>query len=417
MVNKFIKKLNSVWVCVLLSGCAAVVEPISLPHPNPNSKLQEQFELEFLPLTLKVAEDLNSQKYQRTISVPGRAFSARVVDQDEFISDQLPPNSGAFLYKLGIGDEVQLVQSIELKTSFAVPVAPDASSEENPDQALQSSTVNQNSIRRVGETINIITTAGRIGNDGSLFLIGIGRLEAAGRDISELREVVNNILIRTGQTPNFQLDIKSFNSQKAFITTDSPPDLKPDQIQYVLPITDKGVTIREILATAGVPFNEKFMTIVKILRDGKSYHLSLSKIFSETAPDVYLKDKDHVFIQTLEYLDGKVFLVGGIKPQMLYIKPEKRQTLAEALFSNDGPLERLSAQRSAVYVLRGQGPVKAYHLDAQNPARIKVADNLELRPNDIIFVGEQPINTFNRTLDALFPFRIFSRDVKNNNLP
>ena len=37
-------------------------------------------------------------------------------------------------------------------------------------------------------------------------------------------------------------------------------------------------------------------------------------------------------------------------------------------------------------MLRGKGPVTAYHLDATNPAgRLSIAARVELRPNDIIF--------------------------------
>ncbi len=76
-----------------------------------------------------------------------------------------------------------------------------------------------------------------------------------------------------------------------------------------------------------------------------------------------------------------------------------------------------SAQRSAVYLLRGKDPVRAYHLDTQNPARLLVADAVDLKPEDIVFVGEQPINTFTRVLATILPTRIFARDVQNNNLP
>jgi len=122
-------------------------------------------------------------------------------------------------------------------------------------------------------------------------------------------------------------------------------------------------------------------------------------------------------VQNLRYQSGKVFLLGGVTPQIIPILPEERQTLAEALFAKSGPLATSTAQRSAVYLLRGQDPVQAYHLDAQNPIRVLVADEVELRPNDIVFVAEQPISTFNRTLASITPLRILLRDIKNDDLP
>ena len=374
MFNKFLT-LSFIFT---ISGCASVVEPIKIEDLSPDPKLQEQFSIEVLPLTFSKAKELNGQRFPRLLSLPGNRFSAKLIRDQDIERNQFPPDSETFSYLLGVGDQVSFIN-------------------QSPS--------------------GVTSTSGRIGSDGTLLLIGVGRLEAKGRHINDLREEVRSILIRNGVTPDFQMEIADFNSQKAYITTDEPPDEKADQIKYILPITDRGTPLREIIATAGIAFNEKVFTIVKIQRSGKTYSFSLSDLFSETAPRVFLKDQDHVFIQNLEYVKGKVFLVGGVKPKVLEIQPELRQTLAQILFAPEGPLEEPSAQRSAVYLLRGRSPVKAYHLDAQNPARILVADKLEMRPDDIVYVAEQPINTFNRVLETILPFRIFSRDTKNGNLP
>ena len=52
---------------------------------------------------------------------------------------------------------------------------------------------------------NIIQTSGRVGSDGSLLLLEVGRLESSGKTINELRSEVRNILIRNGLSPKFQL--------------------------------------------------------------------------------------------------------------------------------------------------------------------------------------------------------------------
>ena len=84
---------------------------------------------------------------------------------------------------------------------------------------------------------------------------------------------------------------------------------------------------------------------------------------------------------------------------------------------SDGVLSSKSAKRSEVYLLRGRDPVIAYHLDALSPSRLIVAEAMELRPNDILFVAERPINSFNRTLQTILPLRILMRDIKEDNIP
>ena len=109
--------------------------------------------------------------------------------------------------------------------------------------------------------------------------------------------------------------------------------------------------------------------------------------------------------------------MGGVNPQIFTIDPTKRETLADVLFTSGGVLSATSAKRSEVYLLRGSNPVVAYHLDAQNPTRLIVADAMELRPNDILYVAEQPIVSFNRTLGTILPLRILLRDIGDNNIP
>ena len=109
--------------------------------------------------------------------------------------------------------------------------------------------------------------------------------------------------------------------------------------------------------------------------------------------------------------------MGGITPNIINIDPAQRETLADILFTSGGVLGSTSAKRSEVYLLRGSGPVQAYHLDAQNPTRLIVADFMELRPNDILFVAEQPIVSFNRALATIVPLRILLRDIQDNNIP
>ena len=70
----------------------------------------------------------------------------------------------------------------------------------------------------IDETIN---STGRIGSDGSVLLLEVGRLEANGKSLNELRSEVRNILIRNGVIPRFQLEIVDFKSQKSYLTMNS----------------------------------------------------------------------------------------------------------------------------------------------------------------------------------------------------
>ena len=74
----------------------------------------------------------------------------------------------------------------------------------------------------------------------------------------------------------------------------------------------------------------------------------------------------------------------------------------------------MTGNPSQVYVLRGSddprefGAVTAWNLDARNAANLILATRMELRPNDIIFVAEQPVTRWNRVITQITPSIISS---------
>jgi polysaccharide export outer membrane protein len=405
MINISARSVLCVVSLSLLSlvSCSEVLEPVALPEMQGSIAQQEDFDIKLQPLNFEAARKLNKARYTRMVSRPGKAFSADLVAEANFLKPSFPPTSPIQRYKLGVGDEVTLIQVLDTIASLSSLAGGVESDEGGAGTTLSIP----------GATTEVVETSGRIGTDGSLLLIGVGRLEASGRGISELRDEARNVFIRNGKAPDFQLEITGFNSQLAYITTDGNVRAS----NAVIPVTDQSITLREVIANVGIAFNQEVLTIVRFQRSGKTYTFTLADLLADNAPKINLKDQDHVFVNHLKYQPGKVFLLGGVTPRIIRILPEERQTLAAALFAEGGPLDTPSAQRSAVYLLRGRKPTQAYHLDAQNPASVLVADAVELRPNDIVFVAEQPLTSFNRTLGSIIPLRILLRDIQDDNFP
>ena len=159
------------------------------------------------------------------------------------------------------------------------------------------------------------------------------------------------------------------------------------------------------------------ITQINLQRNGKTYTFTMDNLLAQGAPYVYIQPDDRITTKVLPYKENKVFILGGVTPQIVKINPANRETLADVLFTSGGPLSASNAKRSEVYLLRGSNPVVAYHLDAQSPTRLIVADAMQLRPNDILYVAEQPIISFNRTLATIIPLRILIRDIQDENIP
>ena len=560
----------------LLTGCSQVLQTVDLNINEEDNSLQEAFNVIEKTLTIREANLQKTAPYRRIVLKNGRGDIAQPISEKLALKSEYPKNNLPIKYKIGIGDTVtfsRLIennrtpnkntniwpkQNVERKYQLGIgdtlaltlirtnndlsTTAPRSSdSNEGGQQVIISQQQNDSTIE----------TKGRIGSDGSVLLLEVGRLEANGKSLNELRSEVRNILIRNGVSPRFQLEIVDFKSQKSYLTINSVSkvillddqkttmrdiltsanvgvkpgvitrirlqrnskefsislrelyglstkniDIQPDdhifvedssanmrvsssivdhegnivfesigkvrgagltlnqlkenienliqpvpdsqnafQIQVtnfasqkalltsqgkpgvLIPITDTPAKVSEVLSQNGLSIDGNQITQITLHRDRKTYVFNLDDLLSPESPDVYIQPNDQIVTTILPYKENKVFILGGVSPQIFKINPANRETLADVLFTSGGPLSSSSAKRSEVYLLRGSKPVVAYHLDAQSPTRLIVAEAMELRPNDILYVAEQPIISFNRTLTTIVPLRILLRDIQDENIP
>ncbi|MEC9434602.1 MAG: polysaccharide biosynthesis/export family protein [Pseudomonadota bacterium] len=106
-----------------------------------------------------------------------------------------------------------------------------------------------------------------------------------------------------------------------------------------------------------------------------------------------------------------VYVAGEVRtPRRMALPFETRKSLADMLFDNGG-INTNYGDYGEIYVLRrhaapmavAAGGVSAYHLNASNVANLTTAAMFEMRPNDVIFVAEQPITTWSRVINQLTP--------------
>ena len=599
-MNNVLRLSLAASLALALASCSEVLQTVDLTVSTEDNSAQEEFNVVEKTLTLAEARAQRRAPYPRRVIQSGRGAVAGPIAEGALTSASFPRSAKAAPYRIGAGDRVNFTRLIDnqdttLQNSVNWPnptqnnqykigigdelalvqINEGSAAQNNAQIAItrqledQSTTGNAASFAPAG----VIKTTGRIGSDGSVLLLEVGRLNALGKTLSQLRGEVRNILIRNGLSPKFQLDIVNFASQRAYVTLNSATTANDGQGGRVLTLTDQPITLREVLSQAGIGLSPRAQTKVELQRDGQSYVMDLARIYSNGSPEIIIQDRDHIFVEegisqtvgttalvgqdgfvvlegigkvdvanktvdevsqeikstlantsaartdfqievvefasqralisipgavgeergtqsstsinvgnasgaivpitnipiTLEealtergvtldgqyitrialqragrkysftlrdllettsarvYLQGgdrvtverlgyksnKVFVLGGVTPTIVNIDPEIRQTLADILFTSDGVLSAPGANRSEVYLLRGTDPVVAYHLDAQSPTRLIVADAMELRPNDILYVAEQPIVSFNRTLATITPLRAVLQEIGN----
>jgi len=269
-----------------------------------------------------------------------------------------------------------------------------------------------NNTEEEAQTMFVVST------DGSVLLPSIGKVQAAGKTLEELRTDIHKRLKTVPDVDGeFQLDVVEFKSQTALLNIAGQTDQESPLKGAVLPITGKPQLLKEALTEAGVSLDLDKVIRITLTRGVDTFQFNLKDLLERQRSPIYLRAGDQITVETLPYKPNKVFVLGGISPTIVPIDPKIRETLADILFTSNGVLSSPSAKRSEVYLLRGSSPVRAYRLDAQSPTRLVVADAMELRPNDILYVAEQPIVSFNRTLANLTPLRILLRDIEDDNIP
>ena len=117
----------------------------------------------------------------------------------------------------------------------------------------------------------------------------VGRLEANGKSLNELRSEVRNILIRNGVIPRFQLEIVEFKSQKSYLTVNA--------ISRVIILDDQKTTIRDILASASVGIKPGIITRIRLQRGGEEFFISLHDVYSFDVNNIDIQSNDHIFVE------------------------------------------------------------------------------------------------------------------------
>lgn len=213
-------------------------------------------------------------------------------------------------------------------------------------------------------------------------------------------------LTEIGVDTGIDVTVSNFASQTiTFVRVNTSEGLAAQQGQ-TMRLSTSGMDLRQLLVDQGVNVNRVNDLLVSVNRSGHTYRMSGKSIVLDNPHKRYwLQDGDHVVVEDLAYVGDWAILVGQVsKPSQFPVNRVARTSLSTALF--DGGLFSASeADFKHVYVLRGSGQkYSAYHFDISEVVNLTLAEQLELRPSDIIFVRRRPISNYNRALALVLTF-------------
>ena len=298
-------------------------------------------------------------------------------------------------------------------------------------------------------------------DDGAINIPDVGRVAIAGLTIDAAESALFQRLVESGIEPTFSLEIAEFNSRKVSVGgAVGRPAVVPVALTALT--LDEALARAGGLAAADAEF-----ATIRIYRDGTLYQLPVDRYLSDPAlRNTRLQAGDSVFVDTtfdlseaetyfqqqialaqlqqqarsaalsqlsteialrraaLDEARGNfraqadlgavdrdyVYLAGEVGRQSRWPLPYAQQaTLADALFDAGQGVPTRTGDVSQIYVLRASddprdfGAVTAWHLDATNAANFTLATRMQLRPDDVIFVAEQPVTRWSRVIQQITP--------------
>ncbi len=241
--------------------------------------------------------------------------------------------------------------------------------------------------------------AGRtVTTDGYFFYPYAGRVKAAGRTVTAIRQELTQRLTQYLAEPQVDVSVLQYRGRTAFAVGEFQ---KPGP----QPISDVPLRITDLVTRSG-GLTEKADQREAVLtnREGLARPIDLYALYhnGDMSQNVLLREGDVLNVPEKRY--NKVFVLGEVMEPQSLLLPYGDYSLSEAL-SDAGGLDPVTSNGGQIYVMRAadSGRPQVWHLNANSPDALVLADGFTLQARDVVFVDAASVTRWSRVLNQILP--------------